>query len=88
MLLGIGVFVFYFLRRMITIFGNQRGGETFFSNPVLAIIMITAALSGVATFLIGACSFFKKERSILVVISTLFGLFVTFFWLGEFISPH
>jgi hypothetical protein len=53
-LLGIGVCVFYFLRRMIMIFGHQRGGETFFSNPVLAIIMVMAALSGVAAFLIGA----------------------------------
>ena len=87
--LAAGVFVFYSLRRMIMIIGHQRGGETFFSNPLLAIVMILAALSGMAALVIGIFTILKnKERSVTVFLAMLFGLFVTVFWLGEFISPH
>jgi len=88
-ILAAGVFVFYYLRRMIMVIGHQKGGETFFSNPLLAIVMILAALSGTAALVTGTFTILKnKERSVTVFLATLFGLFVTVFWLGEFISPH
>jgi hypothetical protein len=85
---AIGVFVFYVLRRMVMILGHRSGGATFFNYPDLAILLILAGFFAVASLINGVFSFFKKERSILVLLSTIFGLLVTLFWLGEIMSPH
>ena len=87
--LAIGVFLFYFLSRLIVVLGNQRGGEEFFSNLFIAIPVLLAGLSGVAAFFTGIVGVVKdKERSILVILAILFGFLVLMFGLGEFVSPH
>ena len=68
---------------------GQRGGETFFSNPLLAINILAAGASGAASFFTGIISIWKqKERSILVFVATAIGLFVLYFALGEILFPH
>jgi len=76
--------VFYIL-----VASGQRGGDTFFSNLILTIPMLLAAMSGIAAFITGLISVVKrKERSISVYLAITFGLFVILFALGEVIFPH
>ena len=59
------------------------------SRPALAIPMLLGMASGVASFVTGFWSIFKKqERSLLVYVSTLIGAILIFFLVGEFMSPH
>lgn len=68
---------------------GYRGGDTFFSQPALTIPILIAAICGVTAFLTGLLSIVKnKERSSLVILSTLIGLFVLIFILGEILTPH
>jgi len=68
---------------------GQRGGDTFFSNPMLTVPMILAVASAVAAFINGILSIKKKkERSIAVYLAVTVGLFVIIFALGELIFPH
>jgi len=67
---------------------GERGGETFFSNLKLTIPFLIAAISAISAFFIGIFSIYKKERSILVFLSTLWGLFVLWFCTMEILFPH
>ena len=56
---------------------GQRGGETFFANPLLAVTLIVASLSAISGLALGLFSFVRrKERSLLVLIAVVLGLFV------------
>lgn len=62
-------------------------------NPVLGLVnvvaVITAGISGVAAFFTGLISIIKsKERSFLVFITTVIGLFVLIFVLGQFLVSY
>lgn len=82
-------FVLFFLILNILVWSGQRGGETFFSNPYLAISGLLAAFSAIASFFLGLVSIIKdKEHSILVIIATVIGFLVFLFVLGEIVSPH
>jgi len=73
----------------ILVASGQRGGDTFFSNPILTIPIFLAATSGIAAFITGLISIVrKKERSISVYLAVTFGLIVLVFVLGEIIFPH
>ena len=53
--------------------------------PMSAVVIVV----GVAAFVTGLISIIKgKERSILVFIGTLVGVFALIFVLGEFLFPH
>ncbi len=68
---------------------GQRGGDTFFSNILLAIPMILAATSGIGAFITGLISIVRrKERSIAVFLAVTFGLVVLVFWLRLITFPH
>jgi hypothetical protein len=68
---------------------GQRGGETFFSNLILTIPMLIAAISGISAFATGLIGvIMSRERSIAVYLATLIGLLVLLFVLGEIIFPH
>ena len=71
--------VFLILFFLILLLGGEKGGATFFSNLKLAIPMLLAGISGVASFISGVISIIKsKERSLSVILATLLGLFVSF----------
>jgi len=73
----------------ILVASGQRGGDTFFSNPILTIPILIAATSGIAAFITGLVSIVKrKERSISVYLAVVFGFITLVFVLGEIIFPH
>ncbi|MHA1167428.1 MAG: hypothetical protein ACTSRU_06375 [Candidatus Hodarchaeales archaeon] len=73
----------------LLIASSQRGGETFFSNTMLTIPILLAGISGVLALLTGLIGIIKnRERSILVFMAMLVGLFVLLFWIGEVVFPH
>jgi len=76
--------VFYL---MVSVFG-QRGGEGFFDNLLLTIPMLIAAAASIAAAVIGIISFVKSERSVLVLIAVLLGLFVLWWCVAEVAFPH
>lgn len=85
----IGGLIFFFALLWVLVAAGQRGGETFFSNPALTVPALLAAISGIAAFFTGVIGIIKsKERSILVFLAAVIGLFVLVFCLGEFLSPH
>ena len=86
----IGIFITFILIFYALIeWADQRGGDTFFSNLWLTIPILTAATAGISAFVTGVVSIIKKkERSILVYLSILIGLFVIVFISGEIFTPH
>lgn len=83
-----GLIIIFFLLlailRVLVVLG-QRGGETFFSNLILAIPALMMGASGVSAFFTGAAAIaVKKERSFFVFLSTLIGLLILFLFLGKF----
>jgi len=81
LLLATGMFV-------VSVLG-QTGGETFFDNPVISIPMLGAGAGAIAAFFTGVSAIVRnKERSVFVFVSSLIGLLVLFFVLGEVFSPH
>ena len=73
----------------INILLGQRGGDTFFSNPSLAIPILLAGISGIAAFITGLMSIIReKERSISVYLAVAVGLIVLIVALAQIISPH
>jgi len=73
----------------ILVASGQRGGDTFFSNPILTVPGFVAATSGIAAFITGLISIVRrKERSISVYLAVVFGLITLVFVLGEIIFPH
>ncbi len=73
----------------ILVASGQRGGDTFFSNPILTVPGLVAATSGIAAFVTGLISIVKRrERSISVYLAVAVGLIVLIVALAQIISPH
>jgi hypothetical protein len=83
------LFLLFFKIFQFFVISGQRGGETFFSNLTLAVPILLAGISGIASFFVGTAAIIKrKERSVFVFLSTVMGLFILLFCLGEVIFPH
>lgn len=83
----IALFAFFTLFQILVASG-QRGGATFFSNPLLILPLLFAGICGVAAFFTGIIGIIKRrERSVLVFLATVIGFFVLLFVLGE-VFPH
>ena len=81
--------ILFFIVFYSLVASGQTGGDTFFSNPALAITMLITAILAVSSFFTGIiCIIKNKERAILVYISAAIGFFVLLFGLGEIIFPH
>ncbi len=89
-ILGIpGFIIFFILGRSIVIRRGPFESPSFFNDPIPAALTIIGGLCGVFAFFAGMVALIKsRERAIPVFISTLIGLFITAFWLGEILSPH
>lgn len=89
-----GVFLAFFIVSPILVaVQQQKAAEEFMANPFvrpfLIAIGLVAMASGLAAFVLGAISLFKyKERSRIIYIVTIIGLFAVLFLLGEFLVPH
>ncbi len=79
----------FFIMLSSFIASGQRGDDTFFSRPALAVPMLLAGISAVCAFFTGiTCIIRNRERAIFVYISTVTGFFVLFFFLAEILFPH
>ncbi len=82
-LLEVGFIILVTLFRLL-VAGGQKGGADFFSNPLLAVIMIAAAASGIAGAAFGMVSVIRRrERSLLIAVAVVLGLLVLTFTIGE-----
>jgi cytochrome bd-type quinol oxidase subunit 2 len=81
--------ILFFLVLAAFIASGQRGGDTFFSNLLLTIPMLSASILAIGSFFTGILSIIKnRERAVFVFISTVIGSFVLFFMLAEILFPH
>ena len=67
---------------------GQRGGETFFSNLVLTVPMLGALVSAIASGVLGVVALRHRDRSVVVFVAVLVGLFVLVYSIAEFAFPH
>ena len=85
----IAVALAFFILFFVLVASGQRGGETFFSNPLLAITILLAGILATGSFFIGIIGIARiRERSVLVFLATTAGLLVLLFGLAEIIFPH
>jgi len=67
----------------------ERGNDTFVEEWPLFVTLGLAAVCGIASAVTGLMALFAKhERSITVILATLWGLLVAFFFAGEMLFPH
>lgn len=84
-----GLFFAFFLVFWVFIMLGEKGGDTFFSNPLLTVPMLLAAISAILGFFVGIMGIMRdRERSILTFLSTGIGLIVGLFSLAEVLLPH
>ncbi len=63
--------------------------EDFSGRPALVLSMLAGMLAGVAAFITGLWAILKKkERALLVYVSSLIGALLLILLVGEFIFPH
>ena len=63
--------------------------EDILKRPALALTMLLGMASGVSAFVLGLTAITKKkERALLVYLSTLVGMLFTLFLIGEILFPH
>jgi hypothetical protein len=80
--------VFFILGRSIHVTRGPFENPSFFNDPISATLTIIAGLCGVFALFSGLWAIIRnRERAIPVIASTLIGLFVLLFWVGEVLSP-
>ena len=85
----VAFFLLYGLFMFMVVVLGQRGGDTFFSNLYLTIPGLLMAASGIAAFFAGIFGVIRKrERAILVFVSTAIGFFILLFCSAEILFPH
>lgn len=59
------------------------------ARPALALTMLAGMASGVASFITGLLAIVtRKERAVLLYISTVIGALLILFLVGEILAPH
>lgn len=76
-----------------TLYASVPSGDSIIQDiaarPALALTMLAGMAAGILAFALGIVAVAaKRERSLFVYISTLIGMLLTIFLLGELISPH
>jgi hypothetical protein len=76
-----------------SLYKSVPAGETIpadiVARPVLALAMLAGMAAGISAFITGLLAIIKKkEKALLVYISTLIGALLTLFLSGEILSPH
>jgi len=89
------MFVLFFIGSSLTntlYEGVSAGGtilKDIFARPVLALSMLIGFAAGVSALVLGLISIIKKkERALLVYLSTLVGAGLTVFLIAEIAFPH
>ena len=93
-LLVFGIPIFFYIGfSFVSFYKDIPAGRTIpqdiIVRPGVALSMLTGMASGVSSFITGIVSVTrKKERALLVYISTIIGGLLIVFLLGELSSPH
>ena len=86
---AVGFIVIFLLTTTSVALFHVTGGNTLMDNLGIGIPMVVALSSGLAAFICGVIShFFYNEPSFLAIISTVLGLIVAIFFLGEVLFAH
>ena len=86
LLIALAIFMVAFRTNLLL---GYRGGDTFFSNPFLAIPILLAGISGIAALITGLIGIIReRERSISVYLAVAIGLIVLVIALAQIIPPH
>ena len=87
--LGAAFILIFVLSGVLTALGGVGVGPAPV-GPIAGVALgVAFAISGIAALITGLISIIKsKERSILVFLAVIAGLFCLIFFLGEFLSPH
>lgn len=84
--------LFFLLLGVSILISDWQGyvaSQTIFDNLPIAVPMIFAIASALASFIIGLIAIFKsKERSVLIFITTVIGFFFALLFMGEILFPH
>lgn len=68
----------------VLVASGQRGGTTFFSNPLLSVTLLLTAGSAIAGGVIATVALFRPgQRSLVLLIPVVVGAFVLYFTLAE-----
>jgi hypothetical protein len=67
---------------------GQRGGDTFFSNPLLAAAILGAGGAAIASGALGVVAWRRGDRSVVVVAAILAGLVTVWWTVAEIAFPH
>lgn len=67
---------------------GERGGETFFSNAVLASTILGATAAAIVGGGFGVAAVWRNDHSPVVILSIFCGVFVAFFAFAEIAFPH
>jgi len=84
-------FIGSFFRNLLYV--SVPAGDTILEDiarrPALALTMLAGMASGISAFITGLIAVIKKrERGLLVYISTTMGFLLILFLLGEILFPH
>ncbi len=89
------MFVLFFIGSSLTdsLYESVPAGDTLFADiigrPALALSMLVGFGAGISALVTGLISILKKkERALLVYVSTLVGAALTLFLIAEFLFPH
>ena len=86
--LALAFFVIMWLFRLYAS-TSTRYRPTFFSDPLNALLLITASLAGISSGVTALLALiFKRERSLLLVLMVIFGALVALFTLSELVGHH
>lgn len=68
---------------------GPRDNQTFFDNLPLSLTMLSGMICAIGSFFTGAFSIVKlRERAVFAFVSSLIGLLMLFFIVGELIVAH
>jgi hypothetical protein len=85
--LAIAFFVLFPLWMFYAIYLRPIPRPTFFSDPLHAILLLSAAAAAIAGGIAGVFAFaVRRERSFVVILSILLGAFVIYWTIGELVG--
>lgn len=86
------ILFFFFLLVIMMLIVKVQGpmeNQTFFNNLWLSIPGFLMVIFGIASFVTGLISIIKKkEKTFFVYLSTVMGLLILWFLIGEIANPH
>jgi hypothetical protein len=82
-------FVLFAIGNIVVAIQGPIAGQTFLSNPILSIPMLSSAVAGGLSFFTGFIAIIKnRDRSVLVFLATIIGLLILDFVVGNMLFSY